>query len=77
MISAPKVISALHLVFILLASTVIGFLDPIKLYESAVDDHALFDQVPGPVMAAMLHTAVAVYLGECQTSSSACLCRDI
>jgi hypothetical protein len=62
MVSAPKIISALYLVFFLLVSTKIGFLDPIKFYESLVDDHALFDQVPGPVMAAMLHMAVAVCL---------------
>ena len=62
MISAAKVISTLHLVFILVASTSNAFFDPIQFYESAVDDHALFGQIPGPVMAAMLHMAVAVYL---------------
>jgi hypothetical protein len=62
MISAPKIISALYLVFSLIVATTTGVLEPIKLYESVVDNHALFDQVPGPVMAVMLHMAVAVCL---------------
>jgi hypothetical protein len=63
MISFPKAFSAVYLLFMGILVTLLGLLDPMEFFKSVIDDKTLFEELPGPIVAAMKHMAVVTCLG--------------